>query len=663
MVQTSTALNFNHVCFQEVNDLTERAHTRWIESVTGFGNRLTKEHEDAVWKVMDLYTRLAFGLTTGRHAVSLGTGLGKTTSCIAWATELVLSGYDDISLAVCSNTVEALCSIKRALIKGGVSEDRIGLWHSYQYDSEMAEKYIQREILELPKGHASEEATDINEIQGKQILLCTHNRVRGKRNLEDLNTFMGEKRNLLVWDESLLLSDCYSLEERFLRRDMKWFSDPAGNKVFRELGEYLQQCIEIIDTERIAQQHDGRPPSPLHMPELTQKQIDTFEAALPTGEARKLVGNATAAFLGMVHLPLRFHCSKETGVITYDPVIDSSLDKVVVLDASFPIRKLCDLDDSIQRLKDIKLDRIVSYENVQIHQLRFYSGKHTMEQEVSKLQEADTGVVREAVEVIKGIPNQSILVVTFKSHSPRQERYRKTRKRGDNGQILVDYIKAIKDSLKKNGVDPEKTIIIDGVPRPRISFLTWGNHTSLNDFSHCTTVILAGVLHRGNLDLASQVLGQKRDLLAEFDYGLEKEIMHTEIVHDLYQALSRGSCRVVRNGKAKPMNVYLIHKHIDIRKALSEVMPGVQWVEWIPKFMIPKTKARTIEQQIRSYLEDLPENVVMISTRLLKADLKVDDTVCHRNTFLESVKRVIQGSEWSLYRRSLFRDTPLFPPV
>src|SRR5262249_58278521 len=100
----------------------------------------------------------------------------------------------------------------------------------------------------------------------------------------------------------------------------------------------------------------------------------------------------------------------------------------------------------------------------------------------------------------------------------------------------------------------------------RISVETWGKETSLNDYAHCQNVLLVGVIHQSPLALAGRYLGQVGDLKANVSKDLISDLVHSEVCHAVYQALSRGSCRVMDNGKAKPMRAWVIDKDKEIER-------------------------------------------------------------------------------------------------
>src|SRR5690606_16672659 len=157
---------------------------------------------------------------------------------------------------------------------------------------------------------------------------------------------------------------------------------------------------------------------------------------------------------------------------------------------------------------------------------------------------------------------KSILIFTFKAR-PNE----------------VDIPETLRRDLSSAGVD------VSGKTRDgknRINVLTWGDETSLNRFSHCEVVILAGLLHLPYLDVASKIVGQQDCLAASASQSQVEGVIDSEIAHSVYQAISRGACRVVENGQARAMDVYLLHKKSRLRTTLQSIMPGLRWKPWIP---------------------------------------------------------------------------------
>src|SRR5262249_49075285 len=158
--------------------------------------------------------------------------------------------------------------------------------------------------------------------------------------------------------------------------------------------------------------------------------------------------------------------------------------------------------------------------------------------------------------------------------------------------------------------------------------------------------------HQSPLALAGRYLGQVGDLKANVSKDLISDLVHSEVCHAVYQALSRGSCRVMDNGKAKPMRAWVIDKDKEIERTLKTVMKGVNWQAWETGHVDHKvTIAQTTALRIVGYLEQLPEEVTKISTKKLKIDAGL--TEVPETTFSRALKNAVTGLPgWDLGGRS-----------
>ena len=223
----------------------------------------------------------------------------------------------------------------------------------------------------------------------------------------------------------------------------------------------------------------------------------------------------------------------------------------------------------------------------------------------------------------------------------------------------ADYRALTLGDLERAGIDTAATLpaIQNGMTtaRPRINVVTWGMETSLNDYAHCSHVILAGVLHRSTLDLAGAYIGQVNDLRSEVTTATVRDLARSEVCHVIYQAHSRGSCRVMEAGQARRLTGYILPKDASIQPVLSSVMPGATWRRWAPKHIedaavgaIATTTLKVVE-----HLRALPASVDRISSRQLKEDagLKAVPT----RSFSEALVAVDSHIPWRRSGRSLVR--------
>lgn len=597
------------------------------------GNTLSDDHRTALFALVGLFTQSAQGVLPGRWAFPLPTGMGKTSAIVAWCSALVRLGLDHISVAVSASKIEALVELKRRMIDRGVPEASIGLLYSPNGTN-----------YDLPPTDAESE---------RQIMLVAHNRVRMRDGHGRFMTYRGKPRDLLIWDESLLASDSYGVSVKELNGAIGYLGGiwRGGDNAGATLLSWLKAARTTIETAVLRPTPDE--PVTLSLPKLSDEDLLTFRSKLP----RCTVVSPVVDLLDFCREELRALPTNERGVVWYQMAVPREIRNIIVLDASYPVRQLVKADTTIKNAEDHlppvqrigkKLSQLKRYDNVTLYQLFAGGGRDTMARDFEV--KTERKAVREVVEVVKDIPaDEAVVVFTFKDRLGEEVNYKGSLLRG----------------LSCAGIDTDATVptIVDGRPvqRPRISIATWGQETSLNRWSHCSNVILCGVLQRSSLDLAASFVGQSDNLLQEVTTETVKELARSEVAHVVYQALSRGSCRVMHDGQAKEMKGWIIHRDIGIQPLLSSVMPGVCWQQWKAEHLTtnegrqPGVIASTVVK-IAEYLKELPEGVDKVSTKRLKVEAGL--TKVARMTFTEAVQVVPDHVPWALSGRSLVR---LFP--
>jgi hypothetical protein len=629
-------MNTSTLTAEELERLTDLAYTRLTTTLKQFENTLSTPHSDALRALVASMTNMASGELQGRYAFGLGTGLGKTSAIIAWLAAVEELRFHGIPAAVCASKVEALCQLKRDLIKNGVPAGKIGLLHTYRHDSSAP-----KDARVLPSGYASEPSTDDND--SRPIMLITHQMLRGsKRSLNEFMSYQGTKRNLLLYDESLIISDSWSISIRLLKAETAWLKAyHEGDNAYSEMFAYLETCRHAIADE-IERQRTGEAAQLVDLPFLPSHLEAQFRSSLDQRTNSKTIRN----LLEISNHQVRIIPTGVGGAVAYEISVPAEVTNIMVLDASQPIRKLAKLDDTIQDAEDvlgITLSQLKKFDQVTLHQMFAHGGRNTMKKSFSQKYQADRKISGEIIEVVKRIPvDEAVLMFTYVALT--------------NGG--TNYRNIIECDLKESGIDIDGKLS-DG--SARINILTWGQETSLNEYSHCSHIILAGVMHRDLLDLHGAYVGQKDDIKAEVSPGTIRELLTSEICHLIYQALSRGTCRVAENGHAKAMQGYIIHAYDDIQSELEKVMPGVVWKTWEPideslrkSGVIQKTAEKIIQ-----HLSGLSPEVVKMSSRRVKKDLNLEDipTRTWTHAMHEAMER---GRTWLLDRSSLLRGSSLF---
>lgn len=604
--------------------LTSLAYEILIEDLAAYGNTPGALQGEALYELLGFLTKYSQGTASGRRAFNLATGCGKTSAIIAWITAAHRLGLDHVAVAVAASKIEALCSLKAALLAHGVPEEKIGLKHSH--------------------GHAAALPSTGNDDRLYQLI--THSRVRGGTDQALFTLHNGKKRAALIYDESLFKSDTLAVSDKALRKSLAAFKEEVRGKSADYTGPitYLEGCVSLItsalDEVRLAGQSMG---NTVTLPELAPVEIAGYEALL----GHSAEWEPLRDLLRLSPHELRVMTTQQhDGVVWYQLSVPAELENVLILDASYPVRKLVQIDKSIICDSKYASKEVKRFDQVRIHQMLAFSGRHSISESFRQQHKEKRDISREVVEVIKAKPPETaILIFTFKARPSDR----------------VDITATLRRDLWDAGIDLDAKLA-DG--KDRFCFLTYGDETSRNDCSHCQTVIMAGVLHRSYLDLASAIVGQADDLRCSVDNHYIREMLDSEITHVVYQGLSRGACRIVNNGQAMPMELYLIHADLGIRKTLDQVMPGVKWELWTPihkKATASGTIAR-LALKVHDYLKGLSAEQPRISTRRIKEELCLRDTPSR--TFTEAVNLLSATFPgWELDGRSLVRTAPLFPPM
>jgi hypothetical protein len=191
--------------------------------------------------------------------------------------------------------------------------------------------------------------------------------------------------------------------------------------------------------------------------------------------------------------------------------------------------------------------------------------------------------------------------------------------------------------------------------KDRIIFRTFGQETSDSEHAYASNAIFCGVLHRSLVDLASCMVGQRDNLVAPVDHRELRRVMDSEITHTLYQAICRGSARLMdAGGQSKPMNVWLPFPGRQRLKGLHKVMPGFRWKEWDTHYIAAGIRGRIVGR-IAGYLDELDGGTARVSVQALKKALGLTAAEA-RSAFARALTDFLVDSDgWTREGRSLVR--------
>jgi hypothetical protein len=530
-------------------ELTRHAHKRLITFLEDQGNIISIPHSIALRTLCEAFFSMGHGEITGRWAVGLPTGTGKTTAAIECMATLHRIGDDTMSVVVSAGRVRALWAMKRGLLDAGVPEHKIGLL------------YVDGANTKDEKGHRLPGYfPPTAENDQRQFLLISHARTANSTHLEQFNTYRGAPRSVMVYDESLLVSEIshFNVHELVgtlggavatLELDVR--TKPELAHLVSWLKDRHHAVSSVYTGYHAGSQNDLPEPAYTLSAEEQVEYQQHFKAELNT---------LLSEFIAISHLPLRMVRGLKTAAITYQISVPHELRNMLVLDASYAIRMLEHEGVTLQNAENlpsckrlgVMFDEIKSFEHVTIKRMARHGGRNSMANKSAQGKMKNS--LLDAVKVIEGIaPDEKVLVFVYKDR--------------DN----VNPGKYLTTCLKSAGLYDPKRIFVE----------TWGNETSSNDFRECQHVLLIGILHREETELHAQYLGERDNLALILSDEKVKQISLSERAHLAYQALSRGACRVMGDGgKANKMTGYVIEVEAALEVELSKVMPAVKWDRW-----------------------------------------------------------------------------------
>ena len=610
------------------NQLRALAHAILVEDLENHGNVLSSSHAAALLELVDSFTSYCTGAQGGRRAFALPTGMGKTSAVTAFLTALHRLGYT-VPVAVAASRVEALCRLKQDLLAHGLPDALVGLKHA--------------------DPNASEASTGD---ESRQFQLVTHARVRGGRDFDLFGHHEGAQRPLCIYDETLMRADTFAFAETDMRRAMALLkielerqTDPLTTSLVAYL-EVASTTIAAALAELRGGGDEARNGRAVDLPPLDEALVSTYcdavrRAAGGLGPwAQQLV-----SLLSVSQEALQVLTAEQGGgIVAVREAVPSALRNVVILDASTPIRELVKLDPTIISEQGIPPNDLKSYEAVQVHQLVASGGRGSVEATFRANSREASAVSREVIDIVRDNQSNARAFLIF-SFLPRR------------GQ--VDVLGELKKDLTRAGFDLAQRTADD---LPRFEFLTWGNQEGLNGYEHCDVVIMAGVLHRGHLDIAAAVKGQVGHLGEPTPSARLRQVIESEVAHVVYQGASRGSCRRIHHGKAVPMKLYLIHRNAALKTILDRVMPGAVWHYPEPRHLkkaLAEGRAAQLFGQLLAYLRGLPEGVAdKVSTQSVKKALSVPKGSADAKAWTRCLDLLdIETHGWALDAKSLMRVT------
>lgn len=187
--------------YEQATRLAASSYSNALELLRRYNNDPDENHSTGIWSICEGMAYSAFAHKPIRVAYALETGLGKTTSFRGFVKSLWESGQE-LAVAYCAERIEDLNDLKLNLIKDGIPECKIGLFHR-------SPRY--QDIPSIERHEAGE----------YRILLLAHGRVQHE--FTDPSSYLyyqKEKRDLVVWDEALLTTKGEAINIDTVRGDI-----------------------------------------------------------------------------------------------------------------------------------------------------------------------------------------------------------------------------------------------------------------------------------------------------------------------------------------------------------------------------------------------------------------------------------------------------------
>ena len=635
----------------EYRTLIEYSHRDLIETLHSYGNVTSESQEQALYTLLHTYAALAQGKIAGRLAAPLPTGLGKTTSISAFLGRAYSMGMlgrqkGNFTVAIAASKVDQLCDLHEALVAAGIPEKLISLIHSYTYNPDIERDADDR----LPKGYAALPATPD---KNRPILLLSHNKIKnGPEHAFDDSL---QKRRFVIWDESMISTKTGALSVERLAHGFNSYEfvlsslrdqaqtggmeiDQVKLEVANSTLEYLHIAYRLIRNE-ISSQEYGQPKQVLRFPhanEMTMTEmllaVEWVAQAQEVEEVRKLIHSLkellrATQYDTSVHLGMK----DKTTIVRFDVVVPDSMKNMIILDASARINTLMMLDETIhlpENLPELQL----KYTGTIFHRIDHAAGRGATHKE---LENNEKNLLAGITEVIQRHPDEGILLFTHKYHEGK-----------------LNHREVIEKYLTDNGVDLHE--MING--KPRFNWLTHGNETASNKYTHCSVAIFTGLMYKSREVSLGETVAQKRDHTASISEKLLTQVTRGMQSQAIHQGANRTASRTIVNDQAKPVNIYYTYHNDSLVPYLEVVLPGARFVTYESDVMSPRTMTWKVRKAVAEFLKNLAITVGRVSVKAINTavpeTIEVGSATCKR-----VINSIIEDSSipWARSGRSLVR--------
>lgn len=466
------------------------------------------DHDRALHHLSEIAARMYYTNEPSRIVFPLFCGGGKTVTVAAMAKHRP----SHRGLLIACGTVNALEELRDMMIRDfGVPAADIGCTHT------------------------KEGGESVDDAASKPIVLCTHQRVKGRR-FDDLRYWWSEDarsldyngERVVVWDETLITTKTEHLPSKELFVTLGTYAAQIKHHAFKEGREPSPEELNMLNYLEEVERHLARAAPGEEIP-LNGRPEEVPGVGIQDEVLRTLLRSGVSSM----------YISPQRDGITFRLEVDDHVENILVLDASAPIRHLARLDPTL-KIVPVLANR--DYSEVVIHWVKAKAGKVAIESP-----EQRGSLARWIFEHVASKHQSEPLLVLA---SP------------DGGER--------RDSLVEVGM-------IEGEDAGRFKLLSFGKSRALNSLTHYRVGVNFGISFREANELKTAIAGQKREPAASISAAEHRQVMVSESTDVLYQGLMRMACRQAENGRAKKVDFYLIHPFPEeVLRHLRQVMPGLR---------------------------------------------------------------------------------------
>lgn len=591
------------------DELSELATKRTLEILEAHGNRPSEAQVQAIRDIQQTMSRLFLGVMTGRHVFDLPTAMGKTTAIKGFAHAVHTSGLKG-RIVICCEKVKAICDLRRDLIAAeSIPEDAICLIHSYKFDPDFYQKGIP-----APETAPYESDSGVNEDK-HQFVLITHAKLHG--GYTNLN------HDLLIYDEGLMLGKSYPLAVGELCGRLSALKAQIDadrgikNEGVLAIRNWLVTAEEILQSVASGKLEDRA-----SFPRLDLLPFNDFVKPY----IRRLAGSSFDA--GNVNLEsvldfiekasigesVRFFESKGTQTLIFNPTIPPALEKLVILDASFNVRKINEGVESLSSKRSYA--SIKDCSGITFHSAKVPSGRQKTL--TNLLADGADPVVLEAAALTARLIREGRKVLLFihkegrpngfyvKDETTRKKlEFKVGSKRGRN--LSVDPVYCLTAAILQ---ETKAERLPEG-----IQIATWGHETAENMYGDFDAVICVTLNELPKATVYARRIDQKQDPFLEIENTDLRRFVKSEKAAQLLQAVGRAGRRII-GGKAAKMDAYVFSEDWDALKPhLIDGLPNANFAPYEPvtkAFANELPKAGKVMQRVSATLLGIPDSTISI---------------------------------------------------